>query len=192
MIITAGPAGGATGWPDGLSHTATREPAAAPEMAGTVTVVSTPDRSPPGDAQRAWACPTRGKLPAGGPDWVRTATAGWTRAAACCDWYVCTPTMAATATATAKTAVSATRTAPSNLSMRRLSGLRPASIRASRDIRPVATRGIVSDPEDGMAKLLRAHRDIAVGLMMCRRGPGRPVPGERVVRGVRNPAGCPS
>src|SRR5580693_7775000 len=69
-------------------------------------------------------------------------------------------------------AVSTTSTRPSNLSMGRLSGLRPASIRASRDIRPVATRGTVSDPEDGMAKLLRAHRDVAVGLIDVPPGSG--------------------
>src|ERR1700683_4059777 len=96
--------------------------------------------------------------------------------------------MAATATATQKTAVSTTSTRPSNLSTGRLSGLRLASIRASRDIRPVATRGTVSDPEEGTAKLLRAHRDIAVGLIDVPPGSGAARAGgaeRRVASGTR-------
>src|ERR1700734_1601131 len=170
MIMTAWPGGGPAGWPERLSQTATRVPAAAPEMPGTVAAVRTPDRSPPpGTRQRASTCPAPDRLSAGGPCWTRTATAGRRRATACWDWYVCVPTMAARATATPKTASSATRTAPSNLSIGRLSGLRPASIRASRDIRPVAARGTVSE---GIAKLLGAHRGIAVGLIDVPPGSG--------------------
>src|ERR1035441_6287751 len=190
--MTAWPDPGAAGGPRRLSQIGIRLPAAAPAMPGTVAVVSRPDRSPlPGARQLACPCPRRGRLPAGGPGLISTAVAGRRlAAAACCDWYVWLATMDATATATPKTASSAIRIAPSIRSTGRLSVLLPASIRLSRDIRPVSTRRTVSDPGYGTADSSEAHRDIAVGLADVPPGSGGgECRAERVVRGVRSPAG---
>lgn len=52
------PTGGVCGWPESLSHTWTRAPAAAPEMPGAVVVVRMPCCCRPSDArQRAAASP---------------------------------------------------------------------------------------------------------------------------------------